>query len=300
MVGPPWGPTRTPIHVVTTRTTSRRSQLARVHRVRELDPRWVTDLNGVLVARPELAALQLFASYRYERAERMVESMWAQRLISGCSIGLLVGDLGRRGRNGTAGLRRFYEQRGNDYRPPDSGLESRVQQILRAAGIEVRRQVDLGGEGHWTGRGRLLSCDAARGDRGSERAASLLDPRSSPRRSPDRSAAGRRVRGHRGDRRDGVDRSRVGRASRESWDCCCPTHCPTRSVTPESHPVPPTRHRKGWAGEGWSGLGAGGPPYSAMVGFPSTNSIRSRNRRRWPPSSYPTSPGSQAWNAIHT
>ncbi len=141
-----------PIHVVTTRTSSRRSELARVHRVRLLDQRWVTDRGGVAVVRPELVALQLFAQHRYERAERIVESMWSQGMLSGHSIGALLEDLGRRGRDGTAGLRRYHLMRGDQYRPPDSGLESRVQQILDGVGIQVRRQVDLGGERHWSGR----------------------------------------------------------------------------------------------------------------------------------------------------
>ena len=39
-----------------------------------------------------------------------------------------------------------------DYRPPDSGLESRFQQITSDAGIEFRRQVDTGGDEQWIGR----------------------------------------------------------------------------------------------------------------------------------------------------
>jgi hypothetical protein len=38
--------------------------------------------------------------------------------------------------------------------PPASGLESRVVQLLRSVGIELRPQIDSGGE-HWTGRVQL-------------------------------------------------------------------------------------------------------------------------------------------------
>ncbi len=141
-----------PIQVVTVRSTKRRSPLARVHRVRCIEGQWVTDISGVPVVRPELVALQLFAVHSHGRAERIVESLWSQRLLSGESIGCLLGDMGERGRNGTAGLRRFLKERGTDYRPPDSGLESRTQRILSDAGIRVNRQVSLGGEGHWSGR----------------------------------------------------------------------------------------------------------------------------------------------------
>ena len=71
--------------------------------------------------------------------------------LLGTSIGLFLEETGRRGRNGTAALRRFHDARGGDYRPPESGLESRVHRILADAGINVRRQVDSGGE-HWSGR----------------------------------------------------------------------------------------------------------------------------------------------------
>lgn len=141
-----------PVHVVTTRITARVTQLALVHRVRLMDVHWVTDLAGVPVVRPELAALHLFATLRYERAERIVESMWSQRLLSGDSIGHLLDDEGKRGRNGTAGLRRFLTVRGKDYRPPDSGVESRCQQVLNDAGFRLRRQVNLGAQRHWIGR----------------------------------------------------------------------------------------------------------------------------------------------------
>jgi very-short-patch-repair endonuclease len=74
------------------------------------------------------------------------------RLLTGRSLALLLTDLGRRGRNGIAALRIFVDDRGLDYEPPDSGLESRVEEILARAGINVRRQVHLGSERAWNGR----------------------------------------------------------------------------------------------------------------------------------------------------
>lgn len=135
-------------------TTKRRCAEPDVHRreVRLLPTRWVTTLSGVPVVRPELAALHLFAEHRYERAERVTESLWSMRLLSGRSLAQLVDDVGRRGRNGVAGLRRYLEDRPGDYTPPATGIESRTMQILREAGIEVTTQVDLGNDLTWTGR----------------------------------------------------------------------------------------------------------------------------------------------------
>lgn len=86
------------------------------------------------------------------RAERVVDRMWANGLLSGASITALVAQLGERGRNGTAALRRYLEPRGADFVPPATGLESRLNEILQEMGLEVRRQVDLGDEVAWGGR----------------------------------------------------------------------------------------------------------------------------------------------------
>ena len=104
------------------------------------------------MARPEMLALQLFATNRFERGERLVERLWSMRLFSGASLHRFLGDVPLRGVRGSAHLRRYFEPRGVDYRPPDSGLESRFDQITRGAGLSFRRQVDSGDEEHWTGR----------------------------------------------------------------------------------------------------------------------------------------------------
>jgi very-short-patch-repair endonuclease len=98
-----------------------------------------------------LLALQLFAVCSPQRAERLTDRLWSDRLLSGASITRFLEDLGRRGRNGTAGLRLYLEDRGPGYVPPASGLESRVKELLDTVGIQMDRQVDSGGT-NWTGR----------------------------------------------------------------------------------------------------------------------------------------------------
>lgn len=140
-----------PIVLVTTKSSRRRTVLAEVRRIRELPPHWTTTLRGVPIVKPELLALQLFATCREERAERLVERLWSMRVLSGASIARLLSEMGERGRNGTAGLRRYLEPRGPGYVPSATNLETRVQQVLRDAGIEMRPQVNSGAE-TWTGR----------------------------------------------------------------------------------------------------------------------------------------------------
>ena len=145
-----------PVHVVRTGAPHRRTTLAVVHQVRVLPGQWTTTLEGIPVVRPELLALQLFAQCSEGRAERLVERLWADRLLSGPSLFGFLDQLGSRGRNGTAGLRRYLDERGPSYVPAASGIESRTVQILREANIEVRPQVDIGDEAQWTGRVDLV------------------------------------------------------------------------------------------------------------------------------------------------
>lgn len=141
-----------PVNVVRLARGGRRPHGVRMRTVRSLPDDWVTELRGIPVVRPELCALQLFADCSYGRAERLVERLWSMRLLSGPSLRRFVGEMGAMGRNGTAGVRAYLKARPGDYVPSASNTESRVMQILRDAGIEVERQVDVGSHERWTGR----------------------------------------------------------------------------------------------------------------------------------------------------
>lgn len=138
-----------PVTIATTGASRRTTELAAVRRVRHLPPRWVVRLRGVPTLRPEYLAIELFADYRFERAERLVDKLWAMRLLSAPSIELALNDLGRSGRNGVVATRQYLQTRPKDYIPPATGLEGRVKQILDA-GMPMRRQIDSGAE-MWTG-----------------------------------------------------------------------------------------------------------------------------------------------------
>lgn len=150
-----WGLTwcRTdPVHVVRTARKGPRPDGVVVHTVRLLPGSWVTELRGVTVARPELLAMQAFATMPPGRAERLVERMWSMRLLSGASLQRFTEEMGRSGRNGISGLREYIDARPGDYLPSASNIETRTMQILRDAWIQVRRQVDVGTGEVWTGR----------------------------------------------------------------------------------------------------------------------------------------------------
>ncbi|UDY37985.1 endonuclease domain-containing protein [Dermatobacter hominis] len=141
-----------PVHVVRTSRKGPNPDGVTVHTVRSLPDAWVTVLRGVPVVKPELCALQLFASCHAARAERLVERMWSMRLLSGPSLTRFIAQMGRMGRNGTAGVREYLDARPADYVPAATNLETRTMQILRGAWIHVRRQVDAGSDDAWTGR----------------------------------------------------------------------------------------------------------------------------------------------------
>ena len=142
-----------PVHVTRGRGVSgRRTHLAVLHEVKRILPRHVTVLDAIPVVRPERLALELCASEHRPRAARAVDDMWRRRLLSGRSLRRLVEDASVQGRPGIQALRAVLDERGDDYVPTASNLESRFAAILARAGLpEMRRQVDSGGDS-WVGR----------------------------------------------------------------------------------------------------------------------------------------------------
>jgi very-short-patch-repair endonuclease len=139
------------LQLVTSTRSRHRTSLATVHTVRFLPDRWVTVFRQMPIVRPELCILQLCATLHEDRAGRALDNLWRDGLLSGRSLDLFLAELGRRGRDGVALLRRLREARPGDYVPPATNLERRAIEVLAGFGIEWRRQVDLGAE-MWTGR----------------------------------------------------------------------------------------------------------------------------------------------------
>jgi very-short-patch-repair endonuclease len=150
-----------PFHVTRRKGVGRRrSSLAIVHDITDVEPRHVTVLDDVPVVRPELMAYELCATVHPRRAERAIDSAWNKRLLSGRSLRAVLGDLAEQGRNGTTVLRDILDRRGDDYVPPASNLEARFDSLLSDAGLRaMRRQVDLGDDTAWTGRVDFVADD---------------------------------------------------------------------------------------------------------------------------------------------
>lgn len=142
-----------PVHVTRARgVTGRRTRLAVLHEVKCLLPRHVTVLDAIPIVRPERLALELCASEYAMRSARAIDDMWRRRLLSGRSLRHLVVDASVQGRPGLQVLRALLDERGDDYVPTASNLESRFAAILARSGLpEMRRQVDSGAD-LWVGR----------------------------------------------------------------------------------------------------------------------------------------------------
>lgn len=139
------------IHVtVPNQGTTKRGRLAVIHYHRDMPLDEAVLRHGIPVATPTLATFQLCATLHPGRASRAFDAMTVRGLTSGRRLADLVGRIGASGRNGTR-LARELSQRHGDESPPESGLESRVEWLGGRAGLNLERQIEVGGA-HFIGR----------------------------------------------------------------------------------------------------------------------------------------------------
>ncbi len=127
-------------------------RLATLHLTRVLPAQHVTTHDGIPVTTPARTIFDLAAVTHPFRVKRALETAWARHLLDGVRMAAVLDVLGKRGRKGTTVMRELLAERGPDYIPPDSGLESRFNDILvRDGQAPMQRQVHLGGD-CWLGR----------------------------------------------------------------------------------------------------------------------------------------------------
>lgn len=108
-------------------------------------PRTIFDLAGVLHA---------------GRTERALDNALARGLTSVRALHDVTDALARKGRPGSAVMRRLLaDRRASSYRPPESNMEARFESIVKGAGLHTFvRQRDVGGD-QWIGRVDYLDPD---------------------------------------------------------------------------------------------------------------------------------------------
>jgi predicted transcriptional regulator of viral defense system len=115
-----------PIHVTRRRAGGRRGPYLadHVHTSVTLPDRHTHVLEGVPIAAPARALFDLAGTPGTHPAklERAVDNAWADRLVSGRTLHLMLDELAASGRPGIQPMRLLLTERGEDYVPPATGL----------------------------------------------------------------------------------------------------------------------------------------------------------------------------------
>ena len=142
------------LHVTRLRDgTTRRGRLAKLHYPTLLPPHHVTIYEGIPITTPARLMFDLAGHVHPKKMELTLERCWSDGLFTGKSLYRVKADLKGRGRRGNALMNELLVERPPNYRPAASGLELRVQEILKRNGFHhFTRQTDLGDEDEWIGR----------------------------------------------------------------------------------------------------------------------------------------------------
>lgn len=147
-----------PLDVSRPRGTTRvRPNLGELHESTWLPAGHVTTVDGIPITGVARTVIDLagIVDMHPDRLERTMDNAISLSPPVLPMLHRLLLELAGRGRPGIALVRELLEDRPRGYRPPASGLEARVIALLEEAGVETRRQVDLGAE-HWIGRVDLM------------------------------------------------------------------------------------------------------------------------------------------------
>jgi very-short-patch-repair endonuclease len=129
------------------------SNAAIVHDPRLLKPSHVTTFEDVPITTPARTIFDLAGVVHPGKVERALDTAWARRLVNARSMREMLRDLAQKGRSGIRVMRALLEVRDDDYRPPESGLESRFQAVCREARLgEFVRQINVGNLERWIAR----------------------------------------------------------------------------------------------------------------------------------------------------
>ena len=136
-------------------SNGRRDHLAIIHNPRDLVSGHVTEIDGIPVATPSRLIIDLASDPRCspQRTERTLEAALARRLATVASVGKCFDQLMGRGKWGTVLMRALLDDRRDNYRPMESGLEFRFRALVKEAGVGLfQQQVDISTQAGWVGR----------------------------------------------------------------------------------------------------------------------------------------------------
>lgn len=141
-----------PVHVVVPRHNRQHAHLPwHVHQFSAPLAEHRRLVRSIPTTSPALTMLHLAQVVGQQRLERAIDNAWSLGLIAGSDLGSLDDQLAIQGRNGIVAVREAAEQRGFDWVPPQSNLESRFMTLFGAVADEFDRQVPMEGE-RWSAR----------------------------------------------------------------------------------------------------------------------------------------------------
>lgn len=143
-----------PVHVVRgTKRNRRTSNLATLHDPVLLLPEHVVRRGPLPTTTPSRTLFDLASMVHIERLAHAVDWAIAERLTNARALHVMLDVLARRGRTGITAMREVLDARPIGYRPPESRLEVRVEEIMRLGGLPTpERQVDVGDDDGWIAR----------------------------------------------------------------------------------------------------------------------------------------------------
>ncbi len=122
-----------------------------IHEPRSFPAHHRTVLDGIPIVVPSRIPFELAATYPW-LAEKALDRAWVANLLSYRSMVAMLDDLSAKGRKGIVLVRELLAARGPDYRPNDTNLEDRFQELAREAGLyDLQRQRNLL-DREWLGR----------------------------------------------------------------------------------------------------------------------------------------------------
>lgn len=127
------------------------ARFARLHEPRCFPEHHRRVLDGIPVTVPARIPFDV-AAVLPTQAAKVLDRLWARDLLGPRSCHRMLDELAERGRPGIRLMRELLAERGPDYRPNDSNLEDRFQELAREAGLrDLVRQRNLFDQ-EWLGR----------------------------------------------------------------------------------------------------------------------------------------------------
>jgi very-short-patch-repair endonuclease len=136
-----------PVHVLATRSPHRdRGREGRMHSSQRLRDEDLTLLDGIPVTTPVRTLRDLAGRVHPKKLSQVCDRMLSTRILRLETLHGALGDLPLRGgAPGTAEMRRLILDRPDGYRPADSNLELRFEEIIDEVGeVPFERQVEVG------------------------------------------------------------------------------------------------------------------------------------------------------------